>query len=374
MNTLPTRQAIFTPSGRGAVATVGVIGPQALEMVARRVMIEDAGQPLAKLSDRVLLRRFRGAGGDEKVVLVVVGPHEVEIHCHGGAAAVEGIAAALEHEGAARTSWQALAQELAEDQIQAEARIALAAAPTARTCTILLDQFRGALARELTFVESLIANGDVRQADERLSRLEALAPLGLHLIEPWKVVLAGPPNVGKSSLVNALLGYERSIVFDQPGTTRDVLTAVTAIDGWPVELSDTAGLRDAGDSLEAAGVERSRERMGRADCVLLVMDANDERDDQACPNAAELFPTASSCIVVGSKCDLLSLDARRRWQQRFVHGILTSAKTGAGIADLHARIGRELVASPPQAGEAVPFLPRHAAQLAMLRQRLASEP
>ena len=70
-------------------------------------------------------------------------------------------------------------------------------------------------------------------------------------------MLAGRPNVGKSSLTNALLGYTRSIVFDQPGTTRDVVTATTAIDGWPIEFSDTAGLREGSEPLEAAGIERA---------------------------------------------------------------------------------------------------------------------
>ncbi len=78
--------------------------------------------------------------------------------------------------------------------------------------------------------------------------------LGTHLATPWRVVLAGAPNVGKSSLINALLGYGRAIVFDQPGTTRDVVTADAAIEGWPITLADTAGLHDASDATESAGI------------------------------------------------------------------------------------------------------------------------
>ena len=81
---------------------------------------------------------------------------------------------------------------------------------------------------------------------------------GRHLLTPFDVVLAGPANVGKSSLINALVGYNRAIVYDAPGTTRDVITAETAIDGWPVTLSDTAGLRDSDDPLEMAGVQTAQ--------------------------------------------------------------------------------------------------------------------
>ena len=98
---------------------------------------------------------------------------------------------------------------------------------------------------------------DLQAAAARIREWLAWEDFGLHLTRPWNVVLAGRPNVGKSSLINALLGYTRSIVFDQPGTTRDVVTAATAIDGWPIELSDTAGLR------ESPSRWRRRESSGR---------------------------------------------------------------------------------------------------------------
>src|SRR6185503_7750192 len=113
-------------------------------------------------------------------------------------------------------------------------------------------------------------------------RLLALAEVGLHLTTPWRVVFAGPPNVGKSSLVNALLGYPRAIVYDQPGTTRDVLTASTAFDGWPFELRDTAGLRDgiSLDSVEVEGVARARAQIATADLVVFVHDRSAGLDRQ----------------------------------------------------------------------------------------------
>src|SRR5690606_8695884 len=87
------------------------------------------------------------------------------------------------------------------------------------------------------------------------------------------VVIAGPPNVGKSSLVNKLLGYDRAIAYDQPGTTRDVLAATTTLDGWTIELLDTAGIHDTDESIEWAGVLRARGEVQSADAVLIVVDA-----------------------------------------------------------------------------------------------------
>jgi tRNA modification GTPase len=107
---------------------------------------------------------------------------------------------------------------------------------------------------------------------ELTAQLDALlrwSEFGRHLTQPWQVVLTGVPNVGKSSLINRLLGYSRSIVYAEPGTTRDVVTAATAFDGWPVELSDTAGLRDAAGEIEAAGVERARRHLATADLAIV---------------------------------------------------------------------------------------------------------
>ena len=153
------------------------------------------------------------------------------------------------------------------------------------------------------------------------------------MTRPWRIVLTGEPNVGKSSLLNALLGYERSIVFDQPGTTRDALRAITAIDGWPVELFDTAGLRTPGDSLEAAGLERAREQLAAADCVLHVTDAS---------QVATVEPRRGA-ILVGNKSDLIDGPLCAAWQQRHPGGILVSAKTGAGIDELCRILSGRLV-------------------------------
>src|SRR4029079_15424602 len=153
------------------------------------------------------------------------------------------------------------------------------------------------------------------------------------------------PNVGKSTLVNALVGYERAIVFDQPGTTRDLVSAVTALDGWPIELTDTAGLRKSDQALEQEGIVRAKAEMQVADLVLLVFDATQawSRNDET------LVQEWSNALVVYNKCDLLAAradgtDARDGGPT----GLLTSAKTGVNIAELIGRIVMRLVpAAPP---------------------------
>jgi tRNA modification GTPase len=181
------------------------------------------------------------------------------------------------------------------------------------------------------------------------------------LTQPWQIVLAGPPNVGKSSLINCLLGYERAIVFDQPGTTRDVVTALTALDGWPCELSDTAGLRETRDELEQAGVERAQARIAKADLVIVVQEANQVPLNS--PNSNLLSP--DSCLPrilqVLNKIDLASNVPGR--QQTATDVICTSAKTGQGIEELITAVVAQLIDRPPDPGEAIPFTPRQAKQL-----------
>jgi tRNA modification GTPase len=175
----------------------------------------------------------------------------------------------------------------------------------------------------------------------------------LHLVEPWRVVLAGPPNVGKSSLINALVGYRRSIVFDQPGTTRDVVTVATAIDGWPIELSDTAGLRASDDALESAGVELARRQLAAADCVVLVFDVT----EQWTYDFAALIEDYPAAIIVHNKADLRQDADAALGQFGGCHAqpLSTSAVTNHGIENLASTIVGRLVSDEPQPGEAVPF-------------------
>ena len=198
--------------------------------------------------------------------------------------------------------------------------------------------------------------GALKLVDELLER----ADVGLHLAKPWRVVLAGRPNVGKSSLINALVGYERAIVHEAPGTTRDIVTALTALDGWPVELADTAGLRVGDEPLEVAGIALARRQAAEADLLLLVFDRNTawSAEDEALVKA---WPAA---LAVLNKCDLPAAAGRRPT------GVEVSAQSGAGLAELAPAMVARLVPRAPEPGEAVPFLESHVELLGRLTQRL----
>ncbi len=136
--------------------------------------------------------------------------------------------------------------------------MALTRATTTRTAGILLDQYHGALAAALDRVRAALQREALPEARTLLEQLARYDAVGRRLTTPWRVVIAGAPNVGKSSLVNALAGYQRSVVAPTPGTTRDVVTSRIAIDGFAIELADTAGLRSDAESLEELGIEQAR--------------------------------------------------------------------------------------------------------------------
>ncbi|MCA9225633.1 MAG: 50S ribosome-binding GTPase, partial [Planctomycetales bacterium] len=189
--------------------------------------------------------------------------------------------------------------------------------------------------------------------------------IGRHLTSPWKVVLAGFPNVGKSLLMNRLLGYERSIVFDQAGTTRDVLSGRTAFDGWPVELLDTAGLRISDDSIELAGVERARRQLMAADLIVLVADARDPMTEARLRDELGLEPLSlrQPFLFVANKSDLLA-GTPPVPNSVADDVLLVSALTGEGVSQLMAAIVRRLVPVQLAAGDALPFTPAQGHQLA----------
>lgn len=202
----------------------------------------------------------------------------------------------------------------------------------------------------LAELSALIAEGKRDEAAERATQILAWANFGRHLTHPWDVVLAGRPNVGKSSLINALVGFERSIVFDEPGTTRDVVTAETAFDGWAIRLSDTAGQRGSSNELEAAGIARAREAFAAADVRLLLIDVNEppHEDD------LRLFAEWPDAIVVAHKSDLP--DA---WGESLPRGAFrVSSLHRTGLSELASAVVARLIPELPTAETVIPLTER----------------
>jgi tRNA modification GTPase len=347
----------LTPTGRAAVAIVLVAGPDATRAVDQCCSLVSGHQIGEAPLNRILLGRWDGPAGEELIVCRR-SSDSVEIHCHGGIAAVSAIVARLHEFGCQPITWQNWLARSSHDPIHVAAQIALANAPTARTAAILLDQFDGALTTAIGQVLDAVTAGDYETAYNTLNAMLAHRSIGLHLTAPWQVVIAGRPNVGKSSLMNALVGYQRAIVCDLPGTTRDVVGAATAIGGWPIQFSDTAGLRNAGDQLEQAGIERAASAIAGADLVILIDDVKSSADCSephcawsAADITSHLSPSTPQLHVL-NKIDLLPPGVSPPAANDDVH---TSALSGQGIETLIAAISRALVPSPPVPGAAVPF-------------------
>lgn len=337
--------SVLTPRGRGAVAVVTArVAPQRVDAEPALFRAANgrslADQPL----DRVCFGRW-GTDPGEDVLVCRVAPDVTEISCHGGAAAVARIVRDLEQRGCRVITWQ---DELTASHslVTTECLTALAHAPTFRTAAILLEQSSGLLERSLAALRAVSERELLRQLDALLLWSE----FGRHLTAPWQVVLTGVPNVGKSSLINRLLGYARSIVYDEPGTTRDVVTAPAVFDGWPVELSDTAGLRDTPAEIEAAGVERARRQLATADLAIIVLDRSRPVTDAERRLVAEL----PGALLVAHKLDLPDAWAGSGPEE----AVAVSSLTGEGVDELIARIAARLVPHAPPRGTPIPVSER----------------
>jgi len=343
----------LTPHGRGALATLRVSGVGAQQIVTK-LFHTRSNRPLREFGFGRPVVGFLGPEHGEQVVVHSRNEETIDIHSHGGPTVVAMLIETLCKAGCRHVTWQAWAAEHETTRSSFAALSALAEALTERVAAILLDQYHGALDRALEEIRQALSNGNKQQAREQIEALLSRAELGRHLVRPWSVVLTGRPNVGKSSLLNALVGYNRAIVHHAPGTTRDALPHLTAIDGWPVELCDTAGLGPPAGHEERAGMHLAKERIAQADLVILVCDCGQEwtREDEA------LVAALPEAILVHNKCDLPLVSTRPT-------GIMTSAKTGEGLENLQTEISRRLVPKPPPPGSPVPFT---AEQVSIIKQ------
>jgi tRNA modification GTPase len=369
--------AVSTPPGRGGIGIVRLSGPDAraiAESVCRLKRELAPGRArLAAIVDE------DGQALDEAVVTWFAAPHSyttedvVEIAAHGSPVLLDYVVRSCQRGGARLaepgefTRRAFLAGRL--DLTQAEAVHDLIASQTLHQARLAAAQLAGALAKTIApikhqlvhLIAELEAGIDFAEDDLDLmpepligARIEAiqaqLAALaatygyGRIVREGFTLAIVGRPNAGKSSLFNRLLERERAIVTAQPGTTRDPISDRLALGGIPVELIDTAGLREGAEGeAEAQGIARSRTTMAEADFVLHVIDASAPIHDEDHATIAALKGRPSQVVL--NKCDLV--------EARFGDGLLVSAKTGKGIDALKDAILRALTVTTPTADSAM---------------------
>jgi tRNA modification GTPase len=370
MNDGSTIAAISTPPGRGALAVVRVSGPEAL-LIAGKLGLPDADARVARHA--VLRHPTRHTAVDDVVAVRFPSPASytgedmLEISCHGGSLAPQLVLEAVCDAGARLaepgefTRRAFLNGKL--DLMQAEATLDLIDARSPAMHRAALFQLERGLSRrieqlraELVGLQALIAydidfpeedDGPVPAAriDEaatdlrdQLARLLELAPEGELLRDGALTVIAGRTNAGKSSVFNALVGFERAIVTEEPGTTRDAIEALIGIGGYPFRLVDTAGLRDDPGRIEGMGIDVARGYVERADLVLLCVEADrepgaDEREFVARLAEAE----EARLIVLRTKTDRSEGEIRGELREARLE-LPVSAHAGDGLPELRTAL------------------------------------
>jgi tRNA modification GTPase len=285
----------------------------------------------------------------ESVVITPAADQKFEIHCHGGPAAIARIETDLRACGAISASDADFSNPTEPPLLIREAEAVLVKCTTPRAAAIAMDQVRGTLlAWARDWQKSLaVANFPVFRAE--LESLLRAAASTVRVAEPFRVVLTGPPNVGKSSLLNALVGFDRSITLDMAGTTRDVLHANTVIAGLPVQLSDTAGIRtnEAVETIEREGMRQAQLAVGKADLLLLVCEPLPEGGYSEMPPHSPEIP----------KLRVLNKVDQKPKSSEYTDGLTnpfdasTNALTGEGLAELMVTIGSRLGQNLPETGK-----------------------
>lgn len=394
--------AIATPLGEGGIGVVRVSGEKAVDLVSGLVRLR-SGQSLAAVPTHVLhyadiLDDDGGTGAvtrmraprpiDEALVVVMRAPRSytgedvVELQCHGSPLVLQTVCEALIRRGARLAEPGEFTRRAflngRLDLAQAEAVLDTIRAKTTGSLLLAQEQLRGALSTEIdrlreslirmlahveaaidfteediTFIAPEALAQGLRETLGHISRLVESCQEGRILREGVMAAIIGRPNVGKSSLLNALLQTDRAIVTPVPGTTRDVLEEVLNIRGIPVRLVDTAGLRETEDPVESEGIRRSRAAMEQAELLLVLVDGSVPLTDE--DRQLLMQGRDKKRIVVVNKTDLPG-QVRFENLQEALMGVQTpvvwtSVKTGAGLDALRDTIRSTLLRTDFEPGE-----------------------
>lgn len=392
-----TIAAVATPHGVGAVSLVRISGPAAIQIADRATDGKVGTQP-ARFSRYCRVTDEQGNIMDDGLLTVFPGPQSytgedsVEFTGHGGILATREVLARFiecgaEHAGPGEFTRRAFLNGKL-DLTQAEGVMDLISAQTRLSLRAARSQLEGTLGRQTTsardhLLETLahleawidfpeegidpqtgeLLRSRVQSVLTDVDRLLATADQGRVLREGVRTVIFGEPNVGKSSLLNRLLGYERAIVSDLAGTTRDTIEEIINLHGIPLRLVDTAGVRDAADRIEAEGIQRTVRQIEVADLLLELADASRPK-----PNDVAFPASSTKHIRVLNKCDL---GEHPSWSA--TEAVRLSCSSGEGFDDLSGKIRDALQFGEVDWGEhAVAINARHQASLVAARAALTA--
>ena len=370
-----------TPPGAGGIGIIRISGPDALS-VAQRVFRPAAGGVLGEIAPYSArygsVTATDGTVIDACILLFMRAPHSytgedtVELQCHGGRIVLRAVlqrtweAGARPAEAGEFTKRAFLNGRL--DLARAEGVMELIAAKSMRAARAARERMAGALSDEIAAirhrllgaialieagidfpeddipgVQTAALSADIAAASASVGHLLAGADAGRVLREGLKTVIVGRPNVGKSSLLNALLGMERAIVTDVPGTTRDVIEEEIVVEGIPLRLLDTAGLRAAEDAVEQIGVARTEEHLADAELILAVFDASALTDEDR-ELIARLGDAAGDIVVLCNKEDRAAVLTAADFSALGAPVLTISAREGTGLDDLRRTIAERAAA------------------------------
>ncbi len=370
-----TIAAISTPPGQSGIGIVRMSGPRSIS-VAEAVFTAKNGRPLSEILTHTITYGHIHSNGvliDEVLLTLMRAPRTytrediVEINCHGGMSSLRGILEVLLEKGARLAEPGEFTKRAflngRIDLAQAEAVLSIIQTKSDRSRQAALSQLQGDLSSKveeivdillnlltqmeasLNFPEEEISPSDKSSILASLNNAKAMvggllktARAGQYLQEGLKAAILGTPNVGKSTLFNALINKERAIVTQIPGTTRDVIQETIIIGGIPVIVQDTAGIKEAQDIIEESAVSRSYFALSNADIVLMLIDNTKTLTNKEQKLISKSNPL--NTIVVFSKCDLRSTtDEREKGKiSRTMHTVKISAVTGEGLEELKDEI------------------------------------